>query len=110
MTPNEYQQAATRTLLISPPRKYSDEEIMIIWNAIGMAGEAGEAADDIKKAIFHDVGLDIPRIIKELGDVLWYVSAICTKLDISLELVMARNIDKLDHRYPEGFVQGGGKR
>jgi NTP pyrophosphatase (non-canonical NTP hydrolase) len=110
VTPDEYQKLAARTLLDIPPREYSATEIMLIWNAMGMAGEAGEACDDIKKSIFHDTGLDVRKITKELGDVLWYIAAICTKLDISLEEVMNRNINKLKNRYPEGFVQGGGKR
>ena len=110
MTPAEYQKAAARTLLDKPPRAYSDNEIMIIWNAMGMAGEAGEACDDIKKAIFHDIGLDRSKIVKELGDILWYITAICTKLNIPLEIVMDRNIAKLEERYPDGFVQGGGLR
>jgi len=110
MTPKQYQESAARTLLNKPPREYSSVEIMIIWNAMGMSGEAGEVCDDIKKAIFHDTGLDIPRIIKELGDVLWYVAAICTELNIPLEVVMERNISKLEERYPDGFIQGGGKR
>jgi len=110
MTPKEYQIAAARTLLNIPPREYTAKEIMLIWNALGMAGEAGEAADDIKKAIFHDVGLDHSRIVKELGDLMWYISAICTNLGIPLEVVMALNIEKLKGRYPDGFIQGGGER
>src|SRR5260370_3359300 len=108
MTPEEYQDLAARTLLLKPPRSYSDEEIMLIWNALGVVGEAGELADDIKKSIFHSTGLNIPRLTKKLGDVLWYVAAICTKLGISLEDVAKHNITKLEERYPDGFILGGG--
>ena len=110
MTPDEYQKAAARTLVKSPPREYKAWEVMLIWCAMGLAGEAGEAADDAKKAIFHDVGVDPPRIIKELGDVMWYVAGICSVLGISLESVMSQNIKKLEIRYPDGFVPGGGRR
>lgn len=113
MTIDEYQKLAARTLLNAPPRKYSDKEIMLIWNALGAAGEAGELADDIKKSIFHDTELNgvlnTPRLMKEMGDTIWYIAGICTHLGVSLEDVMKYNIDKLKKRYPEGFVVGGGK-
>lgn len=68
-----------------------------------MAGEAGEVADSIKKMVFHQHGVDREVLIKELGDVLWYVAALCTKLGVSLGDVMALNIDKLRVRYPAGY-------
>lgn len=99
----EYQQQAARTLIDKPDREYTDAEIMTVWNATGLAGEAGEVVDYIKKAIFHQHGLDIPTLVDELGDVMWYVAAICTTLGIDLEDVMHRNIDKLKARYPNGY-------
>jgi len=110
MTIREYQEAAARTLLNKPPRNYTADEIMLIWCAMGLAGESGETADDLKKAIFHDTGINQDRIIKELGDVLWYAAGICTVLNIPLEVVMNENIHKLKERYPDGFRQGGGIR
>jgi NTP pyrophosphatase (non-canonical NTP hydrolase) len=110
MRANEYQALTSRTLLEAPPRKYTDEEIMIIWCALGLAGEAGEAADNIKKAIFHDRGLNYEKIKSELGDVLWYVTSLCTKLGFDLDDVMITNVEKLQTRYPDGFKLGGGVR
>jgi NTP pyrophosphatase (non-canonical NTP hydrolase) len=110
MTLDEYQMKAARTLLKKPPREYLAWEIMAIWCAMGLAGEAGETADDIKKSIFHDTGIDRARIIKELGDVFWYATCLCTVLEIPIEIVMIENIKKLEERYPKGFVTGGGKR
>lgn len=53
MNANEYQHLAGRTLIEKPDAQYSDNDIMIVWNAIGLAGEAGEVADLVKKGIFH---------------------------------------------------------
>lgn len=103
MTPaNDYQQQAARTL-IDAPDEYTDWEIMLVWNALGLAGEAGEVADLIKKTVFHRHDLDRDALIKELGDVLWYVAALCTKLGIPMSEVMERNVAKLKARYPTGW-------
>lgn len=103
MTGYEYQLLASRTLIDKPDRAYSDQEIMIVWNAIGLAGEAGEVAEHVKKGVFHDHGIDSDKLIKELGDCLWYIAALCTKLDVTMDEVMQRNIDKLRERYPNGW-------
>lgn len=103
MNADEYQQQAGRTLIDGPDAHYSGADIMLVWNALGLAGEAGEVADTIKKAVFHQHGLDRDVLIKELGDVLWYVAALCSKLDVPLSEVMERNIAKLKQRYPAGY-------
>lgn len=103
MQPNDYQLQAARTLIARPDAEYTPEQIMLVWNALGLAGEAGEVADTIKKAIFHQHGVDRDVLIKELGDVLWYVAALCTKLDVTMAEVMDRNIEKLKKRYPDGY-------
>jgi NTP pyrophosphatase (non-canonical NTP hydrolase) len=103
MQPNDYQTLAARTLIDKPDSVYTDHEIMLVWNALGLAGEAGEVSDTIKKAVFHQHGIDRNELIKELGDVLWYVAALCTNLDVSMSEVMERNIAKLKQRYPDGY-------
>lgn len=103
MNANEYQTKAARTLIDKPDAVYTDEEIMLVWNAIGLSGESGEVADHIKKGVFHQHGIDRDKLIKELGDVLWYVAALCTKLSVSIEDVMRLNIEKLEKRYPSGY-------
>jgi NTP pyrophosphatase (non-canonical NTP hydrolase) len=106
MLADTYQRLAARTLIDKPDAEYTDQETMLVWNAIGLAGEAGEAgevADTIKKAVFHRHGIDHAEMVKELGDVMWYVAALCTKLDISLHFVMECNIRKLLERYPTGY-------
>lgn len=77
---------------------------------LGLAGEAGEVVELIKKHCFHGKPLDRENLRKELGDVLWYISAICTEVGLELGDVAEANIDKLFARYPNGYVDGGGKR
>lgn len=98
MTLNEYQQLALRT-----SRNDIDSVAHLTNGCLGLAGEAGECADLLKKALFQD-GREIKeKMIDELGDVLWYVSETATALGIWLDQIAERNIEKLKKRYPEGF-------
>lgn len=56
-----------------------------------------------KKHIGHGHELDTFKLAKELGDVLWYISAIATGLGLDLDLIVQHNIDKLQARYPDKF-------
>lgn len=99
---NKYQELAARTLIANPP-EFTNTELMLLWNAMGLAGESGKVVDPIKKQVCHKHGINRNAIAKELGDVLWYVAAIATKLDLKLSDIANINIDKLKSRYPEGF-------
>ena len=99
----EYQEKAARTLLNKSDKLLSLEETKIIWCSQGLAGETGEVVDNLKKAIFHQHGINKEELKKELGDVLWYIAGLCTLLDFTLEEVMQLNINKLLKRYPEGY-------
>ncbi len=103
MNANEYQVKAARTMDGDCSNDFDDLEISLIWNSLGLVGEAGEIAEHIKKGILHKHGIDKGELKRELGDVLWYLSALCTRLDFSLADVMQTNIDKLLTRYPDGF-------
>lgn len=103
MIGNDYQAEAARTLIEKPDHAFSDRDLMLMWCALGLAGEAGETVDALKKAICHQHGLDVALLRKELGDVLWYVAGLCTLLEVDLSDVMAENIAKLRARYPEGY-------
>ncbi|MGL4451400.1 MAG: nucleoside triphosphate pyrophosphohydrolase family protein [Sarcina sp.] len=70
---------------------------------LGLTGEAGESVDIIKKGVFHGHDLDKAHLKNELGDVLWYVAALASTINVSLEEIAQINIDKLRKRYPEGF-------
>ena len=73
-------------------------------NAVmGLAGEAGEVTDLVKKAVFQGHPLDINHLIEELGDVLYYLTWIAILLDIDISEIAFENMKKLTDRYPDGF-------
>src|SRR5262245_9388820 len=78
MTGNEYQRSAGRTNINAPGFAIGDAEAMFAWHAVGLCGEAGEVAELVKKGVFHRKGIDVARLEKELGDVLWYVAALAS--------------------------------
>lgn len=96
---NEYQDRASETCL--------PQASNISYLALGLAGEAGEVADKVKKLI-RDDKLDLEGVVKELGDVLWYVSNLAAYLGTPLEEVAQINIDKLESRKARGKIQGSG--
>lgn len=98
MTINEYQTLAMKTL--NP--KLSPRDVLIN-GVMGLCGEAGEAIDIVKKHLMQGHELDRDKLIKELGDVAWYLAETATALDADLEDVLSRNIEKLKKRYPNGF-------
>ena len=98
MTLNEYQQLALATL--NPALNKKD---VLINGVMGLCGESGEAIDIVKRHLAQGHELDREHLIKELGDVAWYLAETAFALDVSLEEVCQGNIDKLKARYPEGF-------
>lgn len=80
-----------------------DKKDVLVNSVMGLCGESGEAVDIVKKHLFHNHPLDKEMLIKELGDVAWYLAEAATALDIPLEEIFEKNIEKLKSRYPEGF-------
>ncbi len=78
--------------------------------ALGLAGEAGEVAELVKKRRFQGRPYDRSKMLEELGDVLWYLDLMAQLHGFTLDYVAAANVEKLTARYPNGFVQGGGIR
>lgn len=93
---NEYQVACKRTSNIG------NEDNILNW-CLGLAGEAGEVIDIIKKHRFHGHKLDKAKVSEELGDVMWYIAMICNELRLDLDNVMNENVNKLHKRYSGGF-------
>ncbi len=94
---NEYQKLALRTA-------NSGESSDLILNGIlGLCGETGEVSDHIKKAMFQGHEFNTDKVIDELGDVCWYVAVLAKGLNVDLETVMKKNVEKLMKRYPDGF-------
>ncbi len=105
----EYQEASARTLYSA----VGDDGLGLLTRLIlGLNGEAGEAAEHLKKTLRDDGGVlsDQRRdlLLKELGDTLWYVTQAASALDSSLEEVAKANIAKLASRADRGAVGGSG--
>lgn len=109
MNAETYQKEAARTLIDEPDHPFTSNELMIMWCALGLTGEAGEVAEHVKKGICHQHGLDHDKLVKELGDCLWYLSGLATLIGVSLSDVMERNIAKLRQRYPNGYSSADSK-
>ena len=78
----------------------------LITAALGLSAEAGEFGDLVKKCLFQGKELNKENrelMIKELGDVMWYLSQGCMALGVTIDEVLWANIDKLEKRYPNGF-------
>lgn len=98
MTINEYQKLA----MVTKNPELSGRELLIN-SVMGLCGESGEVIDLVKKHVSHGHPLNREKLIDELGDVAWYLVECATVLDVTLEEVLERNIEKLKKRYPEGF-------
>ena len=101
MQVNEYQKAAMETL-----NPALDKKDVLINSVMGLCGESGEAIDIVKKWLMQGHELDKAHLIKELGDVAWYLAEVATALDVPLEAVFQGNLDKLRQRFPNGFDVG----
>lgn len=98
MRVNEYQEAAMATL-----NPALDKKDVLVNSVMGLCGESGEAIDIVKKWLMQGHELDKDHLIKELGDVAWYLAEAATALDVPLETVLQGNLDKLRQRFPNDF-------
>lgn len=101
---DDFQAACLRTA-----NNDSDHHPHLNW-ALGIAGEAGEYAELIKKKFFHGKDYDLADVKKELGDILYYVAVAAADHGLGFEDVATANVEKLRKRYPSGFENGGGIR
>lgn len=88
------------------------EDFSVIYPALGICGEAGEAADIVKKSIRDNGGAftheQRERLRKEIGDILWYASNLCSDMGWKLEEVARENLKKLADRQERGVLSGSG--
>lgn len=110
---DEYQEEAN-SLAIYPRAKNN-----IFYPGLGISGEAGEVSDKIKKLMRDgqcnekDLTYVIPcdkviEISYELGDVLWYIAAICMELGVDMSTIAELNLQKLNKRKNENKLHGEG--
>lgn len=93
-----YQQLALRTQRMDGDGKLTE-------GLMGLAGEAGEAIDILKKHLYQGHPLDKLHLAEELGDVAWYLAVSAWELGYDLNEIFAKNINKLRERYPNGFEE-----
>ena len=101
----EYQEKAVSTAVYGTGYK-------VMYPTLGLAGEAGEVADKVKK-VYRDSNGEFSsekrmEIAKEIGDVLWYCAALANDLELDLDLIAQMNIDKLLSRKERGVIHGSG--
>lgn len=106
MHANTYQKCALETAI------YPNRGNNFAYPALGLAGEAGEVADKLKKVIRDNDGVLTntvrDAVAKELGDVLWYVAVLASEINYDLGDLMQMNIDKLNSRKERGVLSGSG--
>ena len=102
MTMDQYQKAAAKTAIYNSTHS-------ILYPALGLAGEAGEVANKVKKMI-RDNNFDRQGIAAELGDVLWYVAALSRDLNLDLHDIAFQNLEKLYGRKARGTLGGSGDK
>ena len=102
MNMNDYQKRAMKTAIY--PTDYK-----MVYPALGLAGESGEVCEKVKKYLRGDDSPNLRKDIeKELGDVLWYVANLASDLNIFLDDIATKNIDKLRDRERRNVLQGDG--
>jgi NTP pyrophosphatase (non-canonical NTP hydrolase) len=115
MSLNEYQSKAMERAFYPPPEPPTSgpsvRTALPIYCALALCGEAGEFAEHVKKAWRDEGGITPERhqkLVKELGDVLWYVAAAARDLGVNLEDVAQINLDKIASRHKRGTLSGSG--
>ena len=103
---NRYQEEAWETAI------YPSQGNNLYYPALGLAGEAGEVCNKIKKIMRDQHGVPTPEqkqeIGKELGDVLWYLATLATELDSHLSCIAVTNLEKLADRKKRNVLGGTG--
>ena len=101
---NEYQDRARETDVAA--------EHGLPYYALGLAGEAGEIANEVKKMLRDDGGKFTAdrreHLRDEVGDALWYAAMLADHLGCSLDSIAERNLRKLDSRRKRGMLSGSG--
>jgi NTP pyrophosphatase (non-canonical NTP hydrolase) len=94
--------------------KVYDREYSLVYPILGLANEAGEVAGKLKKIMRDDAGQLTPErfedLISELGDVLWYVTAVADDLGVTISDIFYANYAKLTDRSNRGVIKGSGDK
>ena len=102
----EYQDF-TDTLAVYPREQNQEVIISAMYCALGLTGEAGEVAEKIKK--WHRDGeINLQDLSKEIGDVLWYLTALSSAVGLDIQSCLEINMNKLRSRQARGVLKGNG--
>tara|TARA_B110000093_G_scaffold137065_1_gene146892 strand:- start:203 stop:562 length:360 start_codon:yes stop_codon:yes gene_type:complete len=101
VSPMEYSYFVEGKIMTSPQDR-------LFEHVLGLVGESGEIAEKLKKAIRDKVRLNRYDMLKELGDVLFYVTALANLHESSLAEVLEINMRKLNSREARGVLSGNG--
>lgn len=77
-----------------------DQKLLV---GMGCGGEGGEVCDELKKVVLHGKPFDRDKLVKELGDMLWYIQLGCNVFGLTVEEIIEDNVRKLCARYPERY-------
>lgn len=106
MNNDSYRQLAKTTAVYPEARTGSLAELMYL--ALGLAGEAGEVANKVKK-LYRDGDRDREKLVSELGDVLWYLTRLCDEIGMTIDGISDQNAIKLLGRQRRGTICGYGE-
>ena len=91
----DYQKRINRAI----PDHTSKKDEILHW-AIGLSEECGEVMSVLKHHFYGGEDLSKEELGKEVGDVLWYLSMLCTACNINIDVAAELNVAKLEHRFP----------
>jgi NTP pyrophosphatase (non-canonical NTP hydrolase) len=87
---------------------YYYEEMCALFLVTAVNGEAGEAAEKVKKYVREDDEAYVDQLHDEIGDVLWYLAQLASLFDMSLDEIAEDNVGKLADRQSRGQITGQG--
>ena len=111
MTDNTFYGVFVSEMFLTYPgrKQYAADEYVdnfgLTHAAMGVAGEAGELVDLIKKHVFTGKPLHYDQVIAEMGDLEFYLQALRNQLQIDREDVLKANVTKLEGRHPKGIEE-----
>lgn len=107
---DEYQGTTHQTCVY--PTDDADTMEAIKYLTLGLVGEGGEIAENVKKMLRDDNGVITPerkaKLFSEIGDQFWYISELCSRLGFNMGEVAKANIAKLLDRKARGVLHGSG--
>jgi NTP pyrophosphatase (non-canonical NTP hydrolase) len=103
MTLNDYSDFVLERAKVFPTTELDGADMELLHCALGLAGEAGEFVDAVKKYLIYNQPIDMDNMDEEAGDLLFYIQMYCNLTQSSIEDLLENNTVKLNKRYPTGY-------